>query len=78
MERNENGYPTPGAEAEMKKDGCSGSCGGENVCMDDLPLAYAYMPIQKWRLLYSPDDALAHGTMFEELDKPKGVYGHEW
>lgn len=79
MERNQNGYPTPTADgADMPREGCSGSCGGENVCMDDLSLAYAYLPIQKWRRLYSPEDALMRGTMFEELDKPKEVYGYEW
>lgn len=78
MERNQNGYPTPGAGEEAVREGCGGSCGRENVCMDDLRLAYAYLPIQKWRLLYSPEDALARGTMFEELDKPKEVYGYEW
>ena len=79
MERNQNGYPTPGREdGRMGMDGCSGSCGGESVCMDDLLLAYAYVPIQKWRMLYSTEDALERGTMFEELDKPKEVYGYEW
>ena len=78
MERNQNGYPTPGNGGEPVREGCSGSCGGENLCMDDLLLAYAYLPIQKWRKLYSPEDALTRGTMFEELDKPKEVYGNEW
>lgn len=78
MERNQNGYPIEPRNGEPPREGCSGSCGGENLCMDDLLLAYAYLPIQKWRKLYSHEDALMRGTLFEELDKPKEVYGHEW
>lgn len=81
MERNQNGYPTPRTDiSEPRSGGCTagGSCGGENLSMNDLPLAYAYIPVQKWRMLYSPEDALVRGTMFEELDKPKEVYGREW
>ena len=60
-----------------------GDCGPEGVigsctdCLDTKPLAYSYNPIQRWRMLYSVDDALGHGTLFEELDKPVGVYGNE-
>ena len=74
MERNQNGYPTPHTE---KPEGSE--CGRESAtAMDDLPLGYAYVPIQKWRRLYSPEEALSRGTMFEELDKPTEVYGNEW
>ncbi len=38
--------------------------------VDSLPLAMAYVPRQKWRNAYSPDEALARGTMFAELDLP--------
>ena len=47
------------------------------ISQDTLPLAYAYVPWQKWRLLYTPENALASGTLFEELNKPLGVYGNE-
>ena len=67
MERNRNGYP------EMR-DNCEVS---EAMTLGDKPLAYAYVPIQRWRMLYKPDDALAHGTLFEELFKPMEVYGNE-
>ena len=50
---------------------------GTDKCLDSLPLAYAYVPWQKWRLLYSHDEALKNGTLFEELNKPLGVYGNE-
>ena len=53
------------------------SCGGDGSCLDDALLAYVYAPSQKFRMLYSANDALAHGTLFEELYKPMGVYGNE-
>ena len=33
-------------------------------------LAMVYSPMQCWRRLYTPDDALKNGTLFEELYKP--------
>ncbi len=53
------------------------TCGGDGSCLDDMSPAYVYAPSQKFRMLYSAKDALAHGTLFEELYKPKGVYGRE-
>lgn len=53
------------------------TCGGDGSCLDDMPLAYVYAPSQKFRMLYSAADALKHGTLFEELYKPMGVYGNE-
>ena len=53
-----------------------GGCGGSG-CVDAFPLAYVYAPNQNFRLLYSAEEALKHGTLFEELYKPKEVYGHE-
>ena len=52
-------------------------CGGSGNCLDSMPLAYVYAPNQSFRLLYSAKDSLAHGTLFEELYKPMGVYGNE-
>ena len=52
-------------------------CGGRGDCLDDMPLAYVYAPDQKFRMLYSANDSLAHGTLFEELYKPMEVYGRE-
>ncbi len=67
--------------------GTRGGCRGEGASggddsmngggLDGMPLAYVYAPSQKFRLLYSPADALAHGTLFEELYKPMEVYGRE-
>ena len=53
------------------------NCGGRGDCLDDMPLAYVYAPDQRFRLLYSANDALSHGTLFEELYKPMEVYGRE-
>ena len=39
-------------------------------CLDSLPLAMAYVPMQKWGELYAPSVALDRGTMFPELDLP--------
>ena len=57
--------------------GMNHSCGGTGTCLDAKPLAYLYAPDQMFRLLYSANDALKHGTLFEELYKPKEVYGRE-
>jgi hypothetical protein len=45
--------------------------------MEDLPLAYSYVPYQYMNKTYSSGKALSRGTAFPELDKPFGVYGTE-
>ena len=89
MDRNETGIPRGRVNTDSVRRDCtgnlvgSGSCGPERVegvctdCLDTKPLAYSYNPIQRWQMLYKIDDALGHGTLFEELDKPLGVYGNE-
>ena len=54
-----------------------GDCGESANCVDNLPLAYVYAPNQRFCMLYSAEDALSHGTLFEALYKPKEVYGRE-
>lgn len=49
---------------------CSYECGRNNVCDEYLVLAIATVPMQKWRLTYSPEKALCAGTMFAELNLP--------
>ncbi len=44
--------------------------------LNGAPLAYAYAPNQNFRLLYSAPEALAHGTLFEELYIPMEEYGN--
>ena len=50
---------------EKNENGLSGVFPSEN-----RQLAMVYSPEQSWRMLYSPDEALNHGTIFEELYKP--------
>ena len=47
----------------------SDPCGG-GTCIDSLPLAMVYSPMQQWRDLFDPETALAHGTLFKELVFP--------
>ena len=53
------------------------TCGGDGSCLDNMPLAYVYAPDQVFRLLFTANDALKNGTLFEELYKPMEVYGRE-
>ena len=57
--------------------GSNHTCGGDGSCLDNMSLAYVYAPNQMFRMLYSANDALSHGTLFEELYKPMEVYGNE-
>lgn len=71
MERNQNGYPSV-----PMPEGQRGKCEGREGCdMSEMAIGYAYVPFQKFRMLYSAEDALSHGTLFEELYLPLGVYG---
>ena len=81
MEKNQNGEPqvrgehqeTPGVRqgnGQGNTDSAGWGCQGNEAS----PLGYATFPIQSFRLLYSAPDALKHGTLFEELNLPKGVY----
>ena len=45
-------------------------CGRDSGCDDQLVLAIATVPVQRWRLTYSPEKALKAGTMFAELNLP--------
>ena len=38
--------------------------------LENYPLASVYSPIQHWRNLYEPEEALEKGTLFKELDLP--------
>ena len=49
--------------------GCD-ECGRDSSCDDQLVLAIATVPMQKWRMTYSPEKALCAGTMFAELNLP--------
>lgn len=45
-------------------------CANENLQEGAYPVGMAYVPIQLWRELYCPEEALEAGTIFEELDYP--------
>ena len=45
---------------------------------NDLPLAYSYVPYQRFEKPYSKEKALSVGTVFPGLNKPLGVYGKEF
>ena len=80
MERNQNGYPTsPRCDCERQSHGGCGSserASEMSACeaFDTMPIAYCYVPRQKFRMLYNESDALSHGTLFEELYIPTEVY----
>ena len=62
MEKNENGYGVSRSAGNARNNAVR--------CGDGLQLAMVYSPYQSWRMLLSPEDALANGTLFEELYKP--------
>ena len=71
MERNAKGIP------ESTR-GMTEACPENDAAtLYDKPLGYAYVPIQRWRMMYEPEKGLARGTIFEELDMPMEVYGNE-
>ena len=67
MERNEKGYPRVVTECPET----------DAATLFDKPLGYAYVPIQRWRMLYPVSEALDKATLFEELYLPMEVYGRE-
>ena len=71
---NEQYAPREGCSRMREREKCEVN---ENPCLDSLPIGYAYVPMQKFRMLYPADTALQNGTLFEELNKPVGVYGNE-
>jgi len=84
MEKNENGFIARDRNinsSDAQRESNSNSrlnCRGERDEGDasvspncsDWQLAMVYSPFQCWRMLYSVEDALSHGTLFEELFKP--------
>ena len=46
--------------------------------IDNLPIAYSYVPYQRFETPYEKDKALKVGTIFPSLNKPLGVYGKEF
>ena len=71
MERNAKGMPE---QTQSANEPCPEN---DAATLHDKPLAYAYVPIQRWRMLYTPEAGIKRGTIFEELDMPMEVYGNE-
>ena len=46
------------------------ACRGETTCLEGLSLAMVYSPCQEFDGIYPVEEALCHGTLFAELDKP--------
>lgn len=86
MERDENGVYSllyrKDTESCFNADGGNGAVGGvtdpgtegNGGCRCEgcgqRQLAMVYSPMQCWRRLHTPEDALTKGTLFEELYKP--------
>ena len=66
MQKNETGYSI----LDLPSDSTAPK--GSRDPHDVLQLAMVYSPINRFRALYSPEQALSRGTLFEELDKPLG------
>ena len=48
-------------------------------CVDNLPIAMAYVPRQKFENLYEATEALKCGTLFRDLNKPFcGKFTERW
>ena len=72
MERNENGLSEQRRGMDMPnssdREMPNGTCHREGC--GNKQLAMVYSPMQCWRKLYTPAEALTKGTLFEELYKP--------
>ena len=55
-----------------KKDADYDKCVDKAIdrCVNDLPLAMAYVPMQKWENVCDAPSGLAMGTIFKDLVKP--------
>ncbi len=60
------------AEAEESYDmtGCGCGNGRVNAVRDGYPLAMVYSPVQEWREILEPEEAMENGTLFRELVFP--------
>ncbi len=60
------GYPRSAAANRA----CGTPTGFGGTPLDELPLAMAYVPMQKYGAVYEDDRALCAGTLFPDLNKP--------
>ena len=47
-------------------------------CLNDLPLAIAYVPWQKWKNVMCAKDGIEHGTIFADLVLPFHGCNHKF
>lgn len=77
----ERDFACPGTGELWQGETESGSgCNDNSSCArgcSNQQLSMVYAPKQCWRMIFSPADAMRHGTMFEELYKPLEGYGNE-
>ena len=60
-------------DGSLRDDGNGGSTARYGWGLHDHPLAMVFSPYQHWRKTYTPEVALAKGTLFSELDLPLEV-----
>ena len=74
MERTLGQNPPMTASPNRQKGEC-----GTNGCVNEqknvaplrgFPLAMVYSPEQEWQEMYTPEEALSHGTLFPALNYP--------
>lgn len=63
----QNNNSSCGCSSSPKPDS-SCDCKDSNPHMRHMPIAMAYVPMQKWSELNSPETALCQGTAFPELN----------
>ncbi len=64
------GYEFNDDNSRRGREICYDECGRDCGCDEQLVLAIATVPMQRWRLTYSHEKALGEGTMFAELNLP--------
>ena len=64
------GADISGAGRSAVVSGSDSGAGADGSYLGSLPLAMCYVPYQRWSATYSPQEALARGTAFPDLDLP--------
>lgn len=60
-------------QREKNQGSCQKSCCENNYgcpCIEEMPIAMAYVPCQQWRGVCSGAEGIRQGTIFEDLVKP--------
>ncbi len=58
--------------------GSSCGCAVQRPMQPDMPIAMAYVPMQRWNQVYDMSRGLTRGTIFPELQKPFCGRGGAW